>query len=130
MKNLITLLALATISLTACQKTQYADRKKNDNPRIGISGFIVDSQGHPQANITYTSQLGELPTKYSTISQTDVRTNAAGYFNTTLRIPEGGAQVNLVEKNSFKVTYFRVEPPIEKWRDVGIIKVGDIRYMH
>lgn len=129
MKNLI-ILSLATLSLAACYKEpKQPNPPKNTNPKIGISGIITDSQGHPQANITYTSTLGELRPKSNHGTQIDVRTNVAGYFNVTLRIPEGGAQVNLYEKGTNIGVYFRVDPPIEKWRDIGTIKVGNVQYM-
>jgi hypothetical protein len=132
MKNLIKVITLATFSLTACYKEpKQVKVPKDTNPKIGISGFIVDSQGRAQANITYATYLGELMPKAFSMTQIDARTNAAGYFNITLRIPEGGAQVNFLEKNGTYNTgvYFKINPPIEKWIDIGTIKVGDPHYM-
>jgi hypothetical protein len=134
MKNLIKLLALATLSLTACQKTQYADEKKDTNPKIGINGHLVDSNNHALANGSFytatisPSTLSSASANAMNINAFHFRTNANGDFQVTIRVKEEGDSIYIypdVPMARIRAAAFNVNPPIEKWIDLGTLKVNN-----
>jgi hypothetical protein len=95
MKNLITLLALATLTLTACQKTQYADEQQDDTtakPTVYIYGRAIDSFGAPKANMRFeVAQAGnslKTATDYWVAPTDSFATDALGNFHFTMHKPQ------------------------------------------
>ncbi|RYE23789.1 MAG: hypothetical protein EOP51_09475 [Sphingobacteriales bacterium] len=127
MKNLITILALATVALTACQKTQY--NHDDDVVLTSISGYLVDSIGIPRTNKAYMLLFGEIHPSNSFTPLTTVHPDSTGYFYTSLRISKAGAQLNFLEENSNQGTYMHIVPPVPSRIDAGMLKVGDTKYM-
>ncbi|RYE23790.1 MAG: hypothetical protein EOP51_09480 [Sphingobacteriales bacterium] len=132
MKNLITILTLATVSLAACYKEPKTYKQPKDtNPKIGIYGHLIDSNGRDMGSGKFhTSTLSPSTLLHAAsnhlVSQFKFSTYYDGNFQVTIRVAEQGDSIYIYPDTPMQViraAAFKVNPPIEKWIDVGTLKM-------
>ena len=127
MKNLIKLLALATISLAACNKKETAPAQL-----VYVYGRIIDSSNTAEANKPYEVILGDNPIKspnavsYTTLST--FATDSAGNFNFTIYKPEHDRKATIWYNQSYLSYPFTITPSVGDSLNIGSITLADVRY--
>lgn len=131
MKNLITI--LAALTLTGCYKEPKQPKPEKDtNPKIGIYGHLVDSAGYDMGNTKFyasTVSPASFMATHASINMTPFNFSSFynGDFHVTIRVPEEGDSVYIYPDAPMRIiraAAFKVNPPIEKWIDIGTLKVN------
>jgi hypothetical protein len=127
-KNLITLLALATFSLTACKK----EATTTPAEMLYVYGHAVDSVGTPKANMHFDVLLGrnlfESGASFNATPIDSFVTDSLGSFHFTMYKPLHNQQVTILYNWSTVSSTFTITLPVGDSLNVNNLSVIDLRY--